>query len=123
MVIPSMPNAEALTISVGITDVIAMPRAVCLHSGLTQHQARGADARERGMLLRFSNRERIIALAIAGAFNIAMVMMASAAFHAGSPEVAEIGTACHTLTLVLGGAAAGVFLVSPMASRVVCVSV
>ena len=35
------------------------------------------------MLLRFSNRECVAALAIAGLVNMAMVMMASAAFHAG----------------------------------------
>ena len=45
-------------------------------------------------------------------------MMASGAFHAGHPEVAEIETAYHTLTPLLGGAAAGVFLVSLIASGV-----
>jgi manganese transport protein len=39
-----------------------------------------------------------------------MVMMASSAFHAGHPEVAEIETAYHTLTPLLGVGAAGVFL-------------
>ena len=43
-----------------------------------------------------------IALAVAGLVNIAMVMMASSAFHAGHPEVAEIETAYHTLTPLLG---------------------
>lgn len=118
MVIPSMPNAEALTISVGIIGATVMPHAVYLHSGLTQHRAPGADARERRMLLRFSNRECIIALAIAGAVNMAMVMMASAAFHEGHPEVAEIESAYHTLTPLLGGAAATVFLISLMASGI-----
>jgi len=118
MVIPSMPNAAALTISVGIIGATVMPHAVYLHSGLTQHRAPGADAHGRRLLLRFSNRECVIALAIAGAVNMAMVMMASAAFHDGHPDVAEIGTAYHTLTPLLGGAAAGVFLVSLMASGI-----
>jgi manganese transport protein len=47
-----------------------------------------------------------------------MVMMASGAFHAGHPEVAEIETAYHTLTPLLGAAAAGVFLVSLIASGI-----
>ncbi len=67
---------------------------------------------------RFSNREVVIALSVAGLVNIAMVMMASGAFHAGHPEVAEIETAYHTLTPLLGAAAAGVFLVSLIASGV-----
>jgi manganese transport protein len=49
---------------------------------------------------------------------MAMVMMAAAAFHAGHPEVSEIQTAYHTLTPLLGGAAAVVFLVSLMASGI-----
>ena len=49
---------------------------------------------------------------------MAMVMMASSAFHAGHAEVAEIETAYHTLTPLLGIAAAGVFLLSLLASGV-----
>jgi manganese transport protein len=117
-ILPAMPNAAALTISVGIIGATVMPHAVYLHSGLTQNRARGASDSDRRMLLRFSNWECIIALAIAGAVNMAMVMMASAAFHAGHPDVAEIETAYHTLTPLLGGAAATVFLISLMASGI-----
>ncbi|MDE2364571.1 MAG: Nramp family divalent metal transporter, partial [Hyphomicrobiales bacterium] len=49
---------------------------------------------------------------------MAMVMMASGAFHAGHPEVAEIENAYHTLTPLLGGLAASAFLVSLLASGV-----
>ena len=71
---------------------------------------------ERRKVLRFSNQEVIIALAFAGLVNMAMVMMASSAFHAGHSDVAEIETAYHTLTPLLGIGAAGVFLVSLIAS-------
>jgi manganese transport protein len=70
------------------------------------------------MLLRFSNRECVIALAVAGAVNMAMVIMASAAFHAGHSDVADIQTAYHTLTPLLGAGAASVFLISLMASGI-----
>jgi manganese transport protein len=70
------------------------------------------------MLLRFSNREVVVALAVAGMVNIAMVVMASSAFHAGHPEVGEIETAYHTLTPLLGAGAATIFLVSLIASGV-----
>ena len=117
-IIPTMPGAAALTVSVGIIGATVMPHALYLHSGLTQHRGLAGNARERRMLLRFSNRECIIALAVAGAVNMAMVMMAASAFHAGHPDVAEIETAYHTLTPLLGAAAAGVFLVSLMASGI-----
>ncbi|MBE7209483.1 MAG: Nramp family divalent metal transporter [Gluconacetobacter diazotrophicus] len=117
-VLPIMPNAAALTISVGIIGATVMPHALYLHSGLTQHRARSSEPREMRMLVRFSNRECVIALAVAGAVNMAMVMMASAAFHAGHSDVSEIQAAYHTLTPLLGIGAAGVFLLSLMASGI-----
>ena len=76
------------------------------------------DDNERRKVLRFSNQEVIIALVFAGLVNMAMVMMASSAFHAGHSDVAEIETAYHTLTPLLGIGAAGVFLLSLIASGV-----
>jgi manganese transport protein len=49
---------------------------------------------------------------------MAMVMMASSAFHARHSDVAEIETAYHTLTPLLGIGAAGVFLISLIASGI-----
>jgi manganese transport protein len=117
-VLPSMPDAAALTLSVGIIGATVMPHAIYLHSGLTQDRMPPRNDRERRTILRFSNRETVVALTVAGLVNMAMVMMASAAFHAGHSEVAEIETAYHTLTPLFGAAAAGVFLVSLMASGI-----
>ena len=117
-VLPSIPDATAVTIAVGIVGATVMPHAIYLHSGLTQNRAPGADGRERRILLRFSNRECIVALTLAGAVNMAMVMMASAAFHAGHTDVSEIQTAYRTLTPLLGAGAAAVFLLSLMASGI-----
>ena len=89
-------DAQALLLAVGIIGATVMPHAVYLHSGLTQARMPVRDDSERRKVLRFSNREVIFALTIAGLVNMAMVMMASSAFHAGHPEVAEIETAYHT---------------------------
>ena len=118
VVVPQIADAEALLLAVGIIGATVMPHAVYLHSGLTQARMPVRDDNERRKLLGFSNREVIIALAVAGLVNMAMVMMASSAFHAGHPEVAEIETAYHTLTPLLGIGAAGVFLVSLIASGI-----
>ncbi len=115
-VVPQIPTAEALTIAVGIIGATVMPHALYLHSGLTQHRAPARDDRERALLLRFSNSEVLVALTVAGLINMAMVVMAAAAFHLGHDDVAEIGSAYHTLTPLLGPAAAGIFLVSLLAS-------
>ena len=118
MVTPQIPDAEALLLAVGIIGATVMPHAVYLHSGLTQDRMPVRDDKERRRLLRFSNWEVVCALAIAGLVNMAMVMMASSAFHAGHPEVAEIETAYHTLTPLLGAGAAGVFLLSLIVSGI-----
>ena len=102
MVVPNIPDAEALLLSVGIIGATVMPHAIYLHSGLTQARTPVRNDEERSRVLRFSNREVVVALAIAGMVNMAMVMMASSAFHAGHSDVAEIETAYHTLTPLLG---------------------
>ncbi len=117
-VVPQIADAQALLLAVGIIGATVMPHAVYLHSGLTQARMPVRDDAERRKVLSFSNWEVIFALALAGLVNMAMVIMASSAFHAGHPEVAEIETAYHTLTPLLGAGAAGVFLLSLIASGV-----
>jgi manganese transport protein len=117
-VLPQIADAQALLLAVGIIGATVMPHAVYLHSGLTQARIPTRDESEKRAVVRISNTEVIIALAIAGMVNLAMVMMASSAFHAGHSDVAEIETAYHTLTPLLGIAAAGVFLLSLLASGV-----
>jgi manganese transport protein len=117
-VLPQLPDGEALLLAVGIIGATVMPHAVYLHSGLTQARIPARDESEKHKILRISNTEVIAALAVAGLVNMAMVMMASSAFHAGHSDVAQIETAYHTLTPLLGIAAAGVFLLSLLASGV-----
>lgn len=118
MISPSMPDATALMIAVGIVGATVMPHAVYLHSGLTQARTEIRNEEERRSLLRFSNIEVVIALAIAGLINLSMVMMAAGAFHSGHEDVAEIETAYHMLAPLLGSAAAVVFLISLIASGI-----
>jgi manganese transport protein len=117
-VVPEIPDAEALLLSVGIIGATVMPHAIYLHSGLTQSRTPARDHKECHKLVRISNIEVIAALAVAGLVNMAMVMMASGAFHAGHPDVAEIETAYHTLAPLLGIGAAGIFLLSLIASGI-----
>ncbi len=116
--VPQIADANALLIAVSIVGATVMPHAVYLHSGLTQARTLPKDDEERRTLVHLSNREVVFALASAGAVNMAMVIMASGAFHAGHPDVAEIETAYHTLTPLLGFGAAALFLMSLIASGI-----
>ncbi|HEY4982963.1 MAG TPA: Nramp family divalent metal transporter [Pseudolabrys sp.] len=117
-VTPQIADADALLLAVGIIGATVMPHAVYLHSGLTQARIPARDDGEKRIVVLISNWEVLIALAIAGLVNMAMVMMASSAFHAGHSDVAEIETAYHTLTPLLGIGAAGIFLLSLIVSGI-----
>lgn len=116
--VPQLADDGALFIAVGIVGATIMPHALYLHSGLTQGRTPVRNESERRQVIRFSNREVIIALSFAGLVNMAMVIMAASAFHAGYSDVAEIETAYHTLTPLLGAGASGIFLISLIASGV-----
>ena len=118
MAVPQLADRGAVLLAVGIVGATVMPHAIYLHSGLTQDRAPARSLAERRRLAAYSNREVVGALTLAGMVNVAMVMMAARAFHAGHGDVAEIGTAYHTLVPLFGAAAAGVFLVSLLASGV-----
>jgi manganese transport protein len=117
-ILPQLSDGGALTLAVGIIGATVMPHAIYLHSGLTQARIPPRNDGEARRIVRLSNTETLIALAVAGAVNMAMLIMAASAFHEGHSEVAEIETAYHTLTPLLGIGAAGVFLVSLLASGV-----
>ena len=91
--VPELHGPGALSVAVGILGATVMPHAIYLHSGLTQHRAPARTDAARRKLLRFSNREVIVALSVAGLVNMAMVIMASGAFHAAHADIAEIETA------------------------------
>jgi len=114
--IPGLPDSGALTLAVGMIGATVMPHAIYLHSSLTQDRAPARNEAERRTLLRYSNVEVVVALTIAGLVNMAMVMMAAAAFHSGHSDVAEIETAYHTLVPLFGAGAAGIFMLSLIAS-------
>ncbi|WP_321953635.1 Nramp family divalent metal transporter [Paraburkholderia bannensis] len=118
MLVPQLASNHALAVSAGILGATVMPHAIYLHSGLTQNRAPAKNDADRRKLLSFSNKETVIALTIAGMVNMAMVVMAAAAFHAGHADIAEVETAYRTLTPLLGAGAAAVFLVSLLASGI-----
>jgi manganese transport protein len=111
-------DSGALMIAVGIVGATVMPHAIYLHSALTQSRTSLLSDAQRERVLRFSNREVVAALSVAGCINMAMVIMAAAAFSSGYTEVAEIETAYYTLTPLLGAGAAAAFLISLIASGI-----
>jgi manganese transport protein len=117
-VVPQLRDQSAVTLAVGIVGATLMPHTLYLHSGLTQNRTPPRNDFERSRLLRFSNREVVIALGFAGLVNLAMVMMSASALGKSGTGIADIGVAYHTLIPTLGMCAAGLFLVALMASGI-----
>jgi manganese transport protein len=116
-VVPWEGGPSSLLLTVAIVGATVMPHAVYLHSGLTQGRVVPGNEAEARRIHRFETVDVAIAMGLAGLINMAMMYMAAAVFHAtGHAEVADITTAYQTLTPLLGRAAAGVFLVSLLAS-------
>ena len=116
LLMPRLQDSQAFVLAAGIIGATVMPHALFLHSGLTQYRFPSASPTECRQVLRYSRIEVTIALGIAGLINLAMVLMAAGTFHAGHPHVADIQGAYHSLTPLLGSAAAIIFLVSLIAS-------
>lgn len=115
---PELPDHAAVLISVGIVGATIMPHTLYLHSGLTQSRTVVRNDHDRRRLVTFSNREVIVALGVAGAVNLAMVIMSSNVFHLSAPGTADIGSAYHALSAALGVGAATIFLISLISSGI-----
>jgi manganese transport protein len=115
-VVPKLAGPDSVTLAVGVIGATVMPHAIYLHSALTQGRVPARNNTERRRIIRYSNREVLIALGIAGLVNMAMMAMAATVFHQGHAEVATIETAYHTLVPLLGFGAAAVFMTSLLAS-------
>jgi manganese transport protein len=117
-VVPELRDRSAVTLAVGIVGATIMPHTLYLHSGLTQNRTAARNDRERRGLLRFSNREVVLALGFAGLVNLAMVMMSSSIFGKSTPGITDLGVAFHMLIPTLGIGAACLFLVALTASGI-----
>ncbi|MCL5116155.1 MAG: Nramp family divalent metal transporter [Firmicutes bacterium] len=117
--VPWVQGPSAMLLVVGVIGATVMPHVVYLHSGLTHRRIVPQNDQERRAIYRFSLKEVVIAMALAGLINLSMMYMAASVFHGtGHLQVATIPVAYRTLTPILGSAASAVFLTSLMASGI-----
>ena len=88
-------------------------KAVRLYSALTQSRVKPEDDDERRELMRFQRADVIIALAVAGVVNMAMLVVAAGLFHtSGLTGVDSLEGAHAGLETLVGGGAALAFAVA-----------
>ena len=116
--VPSLPDATALYIAIGILGATVMPHNLYLHSALVQTRKVGRRPEEIKEALRWNNIDTGVALNLAFLINAAIMVMAAAVFYRhGYFKVAEIQDAHRLLEPLLGTAIAPVaFAVALLAS-------
>lgn len=113
MLVPELPNRDAVFLAAGVLGATIMPHVIYLHSSLTQ--TAGDDSKTSRYAA--TKLDVAIAMTIAGFVNLAMMATAAAAFHFnGYGSIAEIEQAYLTLQPLLGNAAATIFGLSLVAA-------
>jgi manganese transport protein len=118
--LPGLGGGDSLLLATGIVGATVMPHAVYLHSDLSRRPAVRTDPRTA---VRMHRVDVIVALGIAGAVNVAMLLVAASALHGtgdpvGTLEEAHAGLAAH-----LGAGAALAFALALLASGLAASSV
>ena len=116
--VPSLGNNNAIILAVGVIGATVMPHALFVHSWLTKNKAQNKSLEERRKIRKLHLLENIVLLTVAGVINAAIMIMAAAAFHSDSPDVASISEAYKTLVPVFGATAGIVFLITLLSSGI-----
>jgi len=116
-VVPSFEGKESVLLAVGILGATVMPHVIWLHSALTQDRIVPENAEQARRLMRFTILDVVLAMALAGLINAAMlVMAASTFFRTGHHDIGSLEGAHATLTPLLGSAASALFAIALLAS-------
>jgi manganese transport protein len=116
-VVPSFQGSESVLLAVGILGATVMPHVIYLHSALTQDRIVAESEASARQLMRYTQIDVIIAMALAGLINMSMLVMAASTFwRSGLPNVDSLEGAHSTLEPILGGAASAVFAIALLGS-------
>jgi len=116
LITPSLPDAQALTIAVGILGATVMPHNLYLHSAVVQSRKIGKSVEEKQQAIKMSTWDTMLALGGAFFVNAAILVLAAAVFHTGGVIVDELPQAHELLAPALGAASATLFAVALLAS-------
>jgi len=116
LLIPTLPDAEAIVISLGIIGATVMPHNLYLHSSIVQTRAHERTAKGIREAIRYNTWDTIGALGAAFFVNAAILVLAGTVFDGRMQEVRELGDAQKLLKPILGGVASTAFAVALLAA-------
>ena len=107
--VPTIPNAEAFYIALGILGATVMPHNLYLHTALVQTRDVGADEKSKRQAIRYNTTDTVIALGAAFFVNASILVVAAAVFHKnGQHGVSELQEAHRLLAPLLGAPIASI---------------
>src|SRR5919108_2456239 len=116
--VPSLGSNNAILLAVGVMGATVMPHALFVHSWLTKNKAQNKSLEERMKMRKLHLIENVVLLTFAGMVNAAIMVMAAAAFHSHSSNIASISEAYKTLVPLFGTTAGIVFLITLLSSGI-----
>lgn len=116
VLLPSMPDGEAVLIAVGMLGATVMPHVIYLHSHLVQHRNKNLTIAEKKQYLKMERLDIVIAMNIAFIVNAAMVIVSAAVFYRNGMAVDSIEQAQQSLSPLLGAASGGAFAIALISS-------
>jgi len=116
ILIPSLPNGEAVFIAVGMLGATVMPHVIYLHSQLVQCRNKDLTEIDKKTHLKMERIDIAIAMNIAFIVNAAMVVVSAAVFFRNGITVDTIEQAHQSLLPLLGEASSGAFGLALIAS-------
>jgi manganese transport protein len=116
--VPTVPNADAFFIAIGILGATVMPHNLYLHSAIVQTRDTGHEVANKLQAIRFNTLDTVIALGAAFFVNAAILVVSASVFHSrGYTHVEELEKAHELLSPLLGSAVASTaFAVALLAS-------
>jgi manganese transport protein len=116
---PHLAGTSSLYLAVGIIGATVMPHVIYLHSALMNGRTPVRDDGERAKVLKYGRVDVIVALALAGLVNLAMLAVAAKLFHGtGHTEVTTLSEAHAGFAQLVGGGAALAFAAALLASGI-----
>lgn len=90
---PQFEGTQSIMLAAGILGATVMPHAIYLHSSLTQNRIVGRNEEEKKKIFRLEFFDIIFAMIVAGAVNMAMLIIAAALFFKNGLVVEELDQA------------------------------
>ncbi|WP_431875734.1 Nramp family divalent metal transporter [Micromonospora marina] len=122
--LPRMQGTDSMLLAAGILGATVMPHVIYVHSALTPNRLPAEGETQRRVIAKGLRVDVLIALGIAGAVNLAMLLVAASSFHGTSIPGTDTLEGVHAgLATTLGTAAAVGFAVALLLSGLASTSV